>query len=165
MQDVGLKANFRGKYPDQICRLCGNLNESHDHILTECTSNDFKVIKEDLFRDWNLAKLKEVAIKILEDKLDLLQTIHTGQRSGEPDICIEVVVPGHHTSRLPVLILECQCCLNHGDKTHYFLNISRMGYPGTGNWYIMHNDKLSNAMWYGTVYIVTWHIVHVSLLF
>ncbi len=48
-----------------------------------------------------------------------------------------------------------------------------MGYPGTGNWYIMrppewpvvigimHVDKLSTAMWYGTVYIVAWHIVHV----
>ena len=73
---LDFKANFKGKYTDQSCRLCKNTVESHDHILFECPSNNFSIKKEDLFDDRNLHKIKKVAweIKKLVNKLDDAQT-------------------------------------------------------------------------------------------
>ena len=64
---LDVKNNYRGKYENNICRMCGVEEETQDHVLNTC-----KIIHEcetlrtptsDLFEN-NIAKLRQTAIKI-----------------------------------------------------------------------------------------------------
>ena len=73
---LDVKNNFRGKYENNTCRLCGIEEETQDHILNICKiihkDETLKTPTSDLF-DNNIAKLKQTAnrISIIMQKLTI----------------------------------------------------------------------------------------------
>jgi hypothetical protein len=86
---LDVKNNFRGKHQNNVCRGCGNQNETQEHILEECNqihpNEDCKVKKEEIF-DEAPQKLKEIAKKINSTMEKLKQTsVVPGQaQPGDP---------------------------------------------------------------------------------
>ncbi len=65
---IDVKNNFRGKYPDNICRGCGQADETQEHVLNECPSihqnHEGKTTMEEIFTD-DINTLKRSSAKIL----------------------------------------------------------------------------------------------------
>ena len=65
---LDIKNNFRGKYPDLICRGCGQADETQEHILNECpgihTNDETKILTNEIFTD-DPGILKETYKKII----------------------------------------------------------------------------------------------------
>jgi len=68
---MGVKGNYKNKYPNIKCRLCGNEDETQEHILEECTRMDRskapRVTTQEIFQE-DVEKLKEVAKKLMKTK-------------------------------------------------------------------------------------------------
>jgi hypothetical protein len=88
---LDVKNNFRGKYQNNVCRGCGDLNETQEHILEECSkihaSEEYKTKKEEIFEECP-QKLREVAKKIKKtmDKLKQISVVPTQEQPGDPGI-------------------------------------------------------------------------------
>ena len=52
---LDVKNNFKGKYPDQVCRACKAASETQTHILLECeelhADNTLKTNTENIFNE------------------------------------------------------------------------------------------------------------------
>ena len=70
---IDVKANYKNKYKDQICRLCKKENETQQHVLTECviTRNNNLNIDYDMLSAYSHIITKSVARKI-EKILEML---------------------------------------------------------------------------------------------
>lgn len=64
---VSVKNNFRGMHKDNMCRACGQHEETQEHILEICekihSNNTTKVATQDIFTN-DTDKLKQTAVKI-----------------------------------------------------------------------------------------------------
>jgi hypothetical protein len=62
-----VKNNYRGMYPNNVCRMCNLQEETQEHILETCTSihkdNTLRTTKEDTFQD-NIDNLIETVARI-----------------------------------------------------------------------------------------------------
>ena len=71
---LDVKNNFRGKHRDNICRGCGESDETQNHVLNECNiihnNNASKVTQDEIFTN-NTEELKNTAqkIKIIMEKI------------------------------------------------------------------------------------------------
>ena len=73
---LDIKHNYRGKYDNTTCRMCGNEEETQDHILEKCntihTNEITKVTKNEIFQEDPL-KLVETYKKIEHIMMELNQ--------------------------------------------------------------------------------------------
>ena len=64
---LDIKNNYRGKYENNLCRLCKVENETQEHVLNECpkihTDKKSKVYKQDIFHE-DTIHLKEISTRI-----------------------------------------------------------------------------------------------------
>ena len=85
---LDIKNNFRGKYGNMICRVCGQENEDQKHVMEECNgihkSGDSKVSEQELF-DENIEKLRITARKIHEI-MKCIEDSTAAQMGGNLDI-------------------------------------------------------------------------------
>ena len=85
---IDTKHNFKNKYKDTKCRLCGLHEETQDHILFECTKNGIKpqnrFTKKDVFNDKNISKLKSIA-KTIDEVMKLLEAVDTEENEGNEE--------------------------------------------------------------------------------
>ena len=88
---IDVKNNFRGKYQNNLCRLCNETNETQEHVMEECKiihrNEETKVRKSDLFNKTTeelreTAKKVENIIKIIEkaENTEQNKTRETNQR-------------------------------------------------------------------------------------
>ena len=72
---LDVKCNYKSKYRDIRCRLCGLKEESQYHLLAKCGYvrhlTELKIKTKDVFRDSDVGDLKSIA-KHIEGIMEFL---------------------------------------------------------------------------------------------
>ena len=89
---IEVKSNYKGSYNDLTCRLCGQQEETQDHILTECTENKIedqsKISIDDIFNDNDLSILKRAG-DIIRKTIELVEETSTPVTNGNRNLAIQ----------------------------------------------------------------------------
>ncbi len=78
-----IKGNYKGMYSDKSCRICGEKDETQEHILEECVdlmeNEHEKIATQEIFES-NTEKLRITASKINKNSANSM--IHYNNNEG-----------------------------------------------------------------------------------